>query len=230
MRPHAVIGLILLLHFPAAAEDARLPYHYLYRVQKIQADLSQAYPNLLIVLQLRSASTNVKNSDLQACLDSKSGKIPLHIGSNGEIAVPLQDDLLAEDPWLLTNQPKGTMQLNWEMGLAPSLVRQMTNTIHYGWVMRAIHDCAHVQEKMRQCFPDSPKLTVAGLSLTFPPGANAAALVIHAKSGDRKLEADASGELMVPLDESLLAEDPLMTLSAPPAKVQLLSRKSDSSP
>jgi hypothetical protein len=138
--------------------------------------------------------------------------------------------LLAEDPWLLTNQPKGTMQLNWEMGLAPSLVRQMTNTIHYGWVMRAIHDCAQVQEKMHQCFPDSPKLTVAGLSLTFPPGANTAALVIHSKSGERKLEADASGELMVPLDESLLAEDPLMTLSAPPAKVQLLSRKSESSP
>lgn len=223
----AILGLIFLLHFPALAENARLPYHHLYRIQKIQAELRQAHPNLQIALQLRSALPNVKTSDLEAYIDSKSGKIPLNISPDGDIAVPLRDDLLAEDPWLITNQPKGTMQLNWQAGLARSVVRQMTNSIHYGLVMRATRDCEDVQAKMRQFFPDAPKLVMSGLKLIFSPGTKPAALVIHAKSGDRKLEADAGGELIVPLDESLLEEDPLMTLSAPPAKVQLLSRKSE---
>ena len=222
----AIIGLSLLLQWPVSAENARLPYQHLYLIQTVQAALCQSHTNLLLVLQLRSASTNVKTSDIEAFIDSKSGKIPLPIGPDGEISVPVRDDLLAEDPWLITNQPKGTMELNWQAGLSKSLVRQMTNSVRYSPVMQAVRECDDVQEKMRQFFPAAPKLTLAGLKFIFPPPIKAAALIIHAKDGDRKLEADTNGELIVPLDESLLDENPMMTFSVPPAKVQLLSRKS----
>jgi hypothetical protein len=221
-----ILGLIFLC-LPAAAENARLPYHYLYRIQKLQADLCVAHTNLQLILQLQSVLPNVKNSDLQAYLDSKSGKIPIHIGPDGEFALPLREDLQTEDPWLLTNQPKGTMQLNWQAGLSRALVRQMTNSIHYRPLMRAMLDCEDVQAKMREFFPDSPKLAVAGLKLVFSPEAKAATLIIHAKGGEQKLEADANGELVIPLEADLIAEDPLLTLSSPPAKVQLVSRKAE---
>jgi len=221
----AIIGLSLLLQWPVSAENARLPYQHLYRIQTVQAALCQSHTNLLLVLQLRSASTNVKTSDIEAFIDSKSGKIPLPIGPDGEISVPVRDDLLAEDPWLITNQPKGTMQLNWRAGLARSFVRQMTNSIRYAPLMRALRDCEDVQAKMREFFPGSPKLTVAGLKLVFPREAKPASLVIHARSGSQKLETDAAGELFLPIDPALQAEDPLVTLSSSPARVQVMYRK-----
>jgi len=222
-----ILGLILLLGLPAGAENARLPYHYLYRLEKLQADLCQAHPHLQIILQLQSALPNVKTSDLEAYLDSKSGRIPATIGPEGEISLPLRQDWLEEDPWLITNQPKGTMQLNWQAGLAQSFVRQMTNSIHYGPLLRAMRDCEEVQAKMREFFPEAPKMSVAGLKLFFPPATKAATLIIHAKSGEQKLEADAAGELVLLKDAALLEEDPVVTLSAAPAKVQLVSRKSE---
>lgn len=221
-----VFGLIFVLCSAAIAENARLPYHYLYRIEKLQSDLCQAHPNLQISLQLQSALPDVKTSTIQVYLDRKSGKLPVTLSPEGDIALPLRDDLLAEDPWLIANQPKGTMQLNWQAGLARPFVRQMTNSIRYAPLMRALRDCEEVQAKMREFFPGSPKLTVAGLKLVFPRQAKPASLVIHSKRGDQKLEADAAGELFLPLEQTLLAEDPLITLSSPPAKVQVMYRKS----
>jgi hypothetical protein len=221
-----ILSLIFVLCSAALAENARLPYHYLYRIEKLQNDLCKAHPDLQINLQLQSALPDVKTSNIQVYLDRKSGKVPITLSAEGDIALPLRDDLLAEDPWLVANQPKGTMQLNWQAGLSRSFVRQMTNSIRYAPLMRALRDCEEVQAKMREFFPESPKLTVAGLKLFFPPEAKPASLVIHAKSGDRKLQTDAEGELFLPLEQTLLEENPLITLSTAPAKVQVMYRKS----
>jgi hypothetical protein len=220
------LGLLLMLCATAYAEDARVPYHYLYQIEKLQSNLCQAHPDLQMSLQLQSALPDVKTSAIQVYLDHKSGRIPLTLGADGDLVLPLRDDLLAEDPWLIANQPKGTMELNWQAGLSRAFVRQLTNSIRYAPLMRALRDCQEVQARMREFFPESPKLVVAGLKLFFPPGAKAASLIIHAESGDQKLQTDAAGELFLPLEQKLLEENPLITLSTPPAKVQVMYRKS----
>lgn len=219
------LGLLLAMCSRAAGENAQLPYHYLYRIEKLQAELSQAHTNLQINLQLQSTLPGVQSTNIEVYLDRKSGKAPIHLGPEGDIAVPVREDLLAEDPWLITNQPKGTMQLNCQAGLSRSFVRQITNSIHYAPIMRAARDCEDVQAKLREYFPGWPKLMAAALKLTFAPENKPAAVIIRGKSGERKLEADAAGEVLLPLDPDLLEEDPVLKLSAPLVKVQVLYRK-----
>jgi hypothetical protein len=226
----AFLVLISLASRPAAAEDARLPYHEIYRIQKAQLALSLTHTNLVLVLQMRSTLPNVNYSNITASIDAKSGKIPVRILAEGIFSVPVQDDLLAEDPWILVNQPKGTMELSWHAGLAPSLARQVTNDIHYAPLMRAVRECDDVQEAMRQFFPTAPRLTAVGLRLTFRSAAIGAAVIIHAKSGDRRLAADTLGEVIIPLDGDLLAEDPLMTMSESPVAVEIVTRNVESGP
>ncbi len=223
-----VLGFLLLASRTVAAENARLPYHEIYRIQQAQAALAKDHQNLALLLQIHSTLPNVKPGDIQAYVDAKSGHIPVPIGANGSISVPVREDLLAEDPWIIVNQPKGSMELNWHAGLSPALARSLTNSIHYGPLMRAVRECDDVQEKMRQFFPTAPRLTMVGLKMAFrQPDA---AVIIHAKSGPRKLPSDALGELIIPLDEDLLAEDPVMTLTVAPAAVEIVSRKTDSPP
>jgi hypothetical protein len=226
----AFLGLLLLAPRLAAAEDARLPYHELYRLQKAQLDLSRTYTNLALVLQMRSTLPNVKYSDITASIDAKSGAVPVPIGAQGSFSVPVRDDLLAEDPWILVNQPKGSMELSWHAGLAPSVARQLTNAIHYGPLMRAVLECDDVQEAMRQFFPTAPRLTAVGLRLTFRSSTIGASAIIHAKTGDRRLAANTLGELIIPLDGDLLEEDPVMTLTESPVAVEIVTRKSDDGP
>jgi hypothetical protein len=122
------------------------------------------------------------------------------------------------------------MQLSWHAGLAPSVARQMTNSIRYGRLMRIVRECDDVQETMRQFFPAAPRLSVAGLRLTFRSSAVAPAVLIHSKDGNRRLPADALGELIIPLDSDLVEEDPVMTLTESPVAVEIVTRKSEGGP
>jgi hypothetical protein len=211
----------------ASAEDARLPYHLLRGMQMAQLEMSRSHTNLAIVLQMRSTLPNIKYSDIAASIDVKSGKIPILIGVGGAFSVPLSEDLSAEDPWIIVNQPKGTMQLSWQAGLAPSLVRQMTNTLHYAPLMRVVRECDEVQGSMRQFFPGAPRLTAVGLRLIFRSSAIAPAAIIRARDGDRRLPADTLGELIIPVDGGWMEEDPMMTFTEVPVAVEIVTRKSD---
>ncbi|HEY3864039.1 MAG TPA: hypothetical protein VGO59_19380 [Verrucomicrobiae bacterium] len=224
------LAVLLLAPRWARAEDARLPYKELYAMQKVEIDLGRAHPNLALVLQMRSTRTGVKPGAIAAFIDAKSGPIAIPIGADGAFKVPVRDDLLAEAPWVDVNQPKGTMQLNWHAGLAPSVARSMTNAVHYGALMRIVRECDEVQEAMRQFFPTAPRLTAVGLRLTFRSSAIAPMAIIHARGGNRRLQADTLGELIVPLDGDLMEEDPLMTLTDTNVAVEIVTRKEGATP
>jgi len=221
---------MLLAPPPAPAQDARLPYHTLCRMQQTQLELSRAHTNLSLVLQMRSTNSNVKYSDITASIRARSGVIPIPIGPGGVFTVPVRGDLLAEDPWILVNQPGGTMELNWHAGLAPSLARQLTNAVHYAPLMRAVRECDDVQNAMRPFFPAAPRLTAVGLRLSFRSTAIAPFAIIHAKDGARRLSADAHDELIIPLDADWMREDPVITLTEIPVSVEIAMRKSQDGP
>jgi hypothetical protein len=208
---------------PALAENARLPYHLLYNAQRASADLSRAHTNLLVVLTLQSTLPNVRTSDLAAYIEARAGKIPIEIGAAGDFTLPMRDDLLAEDPWVIINQPKGTMKLNGQVGVIPG---RITHSVHYARLMRPVRESEEVQEQMRPFFPGSPRLTMTGLKLTFPAAQKRAVVVIHARGGDRKLEADERGEIILPLVSDLLEEDPEISLSDIPGTVEIVSHQS----
>jgi hypothetical protein len=215
--------LLFSLAGPALAENARLPYHQLYNAQRASADLNRAHTNLLVVLTLQSTLPNVKTSDLAVYIEARAGKIPVEIGAAGDFTIPLRDDLLAEDPWIIINQPKSTMKLNGQVGVIPG---RITHSVHYARVMGPVRESEEVQEQMRPFFPGSPRLTMTGLKLTFPAAQKKAVVVIHARGGDRKLEADERGEIILPLASDLLEEDPEISLSAIPGTVEIVSHKS----
>jgi hypothetical protein len=215
--------LLFALAGPARAENARLPYHQLYYAQKAGADLNRAHTNLLVVLTLQSTLPNVKTSDLAAYIEARAGKIPIAIGAAGDFTLPMRDDLLAEDPWIIINQPKGTMKLNGQIGVIPG---RITRSVHYARLMRPVRDSEEVQEQMRPFFPGSTRLAMTGLKLTFPAAQKRAVAVIHARGGDRKLEADERGEIILPLAPDLLEEDPEISLSDIPGTVEIVSRQS----
>jgi hypothetical protein len=216
------VGVSSLLAVSALAEDAKLPYHLLYNAQKTRADLNLAHTNLLIVLTMQSTDAAVKSSDLSVYVDAKAGKIPVQIGAAGDFSVPMQDNLLDEDPWIVVNQPKGTMKLEWQVGLIPG---RITNSVQYTKLMKPLRESQDVQLQIRRFFGDGPRRTVTGLKLTFTASQPHPVAVIHAKAGERKLEADGNHEIILPLAADLLNEDPEITLTEIPGAVEIVSHE-----
>lgn len=219
----AIFTSILLPALSLRAENARLPYAQLYQMQRVQSELSGAYTNLVVVLRMAAVSTNINAGELEVYIDAKSGGIPVKIDRDGDFSVPMRDDLLTENPWIITNQPRGTMKLDWFVGL---VVRHLATSIRYRPLMQVVRDCGDVRERMRQVFPSVPKATVSALKLVFSPPEKGGSAVIHSERGDRKLAADAKGELILALDPDLLEENPLVTLSKEPAGVELVTQNS----
>jgi hypothetical protein len=220
------VGVLLLslLAGPVLAGNARLPYHQLYNAQKAQADLNLAHTNLVVMLTMQSTLPSVKTSDLSAYIEAKTGRIPIEIGAVGDFSIPLRDDLLAEDPWIIINQPKGTMKLDWQVGVVTG---RITRSVRYARLLKPVQESEDVQEQMRRFFPGSPKLVMTGLKLAFPASQTKAIVVIHAKGGDRTLEADEHGEVILPLTADLLEEDPEVSLPEIPGTVEIVSRKNE---
>jgi hypothetical protein len=220
MKPKLLAAAAAIFCFvsPLRAENARLPYAALYRMEKIQDELSHAYTNLVVVLRMTPTNSAVKPGAVQVYIDAKTGKIPVKIAPGGDFSVPLSDDLLAEGPWLITNQPKGAMQLDWGLALA---VDRVANPTRYRRLMKAVKDCAYVEDRMREVLPSTTRVNITGLKIIFPASAENASAVIHAKAGDQKIDANPARALVIPLNPAWLDEDPEVTFSTPPDKQEL---------
>jgi hypothetical protein len=214
----ASAALVLALASSAQAENARLPYAALYHMEKIQQDLSRNYTNLIVVLRMIPTNAAVKPNEVEAYLDSKSGKIPVKIAPGGDFSVPLRDDLVTEETWLITNQPRGSMQLNWGLNLA---VDAVANPTSYRRLMKTIQDCSYVEDRMREVLPSASRVNITGLKIIFPASAENPSAVIHAKSGDEKISANADHALVIPMKSTWLEEDPQVTFSTTPDRQEL---------
>ncbi|MGD0812124.1 MAG: hypothetical protein ABSA83_00820 [Verrucomicrobiota bacterium] len=220
LRGGCAVLLLSALAGPVLAENARLPYHLLYNAQKARMELNLAHTNLLVMLTMQSTLPDVKTSDLTVNIDAKGGKIPVEIGVGGDFTISMREALLAEDPWVVINQPKGTMKLSVQVGVIPG---PLGHSLHYKHVMLPVRESQEVQDQLRSFFPGSPRQVMTGLRLTFPAAQGRPVVVIHAKGGDRKLEADDHGEIILPLEDALLEENPVVTLSNTPGTVEIVS-------
>ncbi len=198
------------------ADPARIPYSVVCQIQKSQAKVSQAYTNLQIVLRMRSIQPGIKPEDLRVFIDSKEGPIDVKLDSGGNFSVPVRDSLLNENPWIMVNQPKGTMKLEWNVGV----IVHPTAGMRYGDLMRPLQD---VQAVGREIARGGSTLTVHGLKLTFPKDKEIT-VVIHAKRGDKIFKTDPDHSLVIPWDTALLDEDPEVSMPDAPERCEVAMR------
>ena len=213
-----ICALLLWPWLLPAAETARLPYELIYRIQETEASLSRTFTNLEMRLQMSSALPEVGIRDLVVYIDSKEGRIPVALNpTNGSFSLPMRESLLAEGASIVANQPKGTMNFQWYVGLRVGEVP--TNGARYRDLMRPLKALEVIRGEMEK-IPGSPPLTIFGLKLIYPPEKEAA-VVIHAKSGDRVFKTDATHALVIPYEQALLEEDPVVSIPIPPEKVDV---------
>src|SRR5258706_2956488 len=122
----ARIGLLLLagalaqptLAVTGAPEaTATVPYSVLYQPLKI-ARAAERYPRLPIRPRLQSHLPGVSPDAIRLVIQARGGGRPISVAADGALDFPLDDALLAENPEVGSNQPKGTLSVSVSMELA----------------------------------------------------------------------------------------------------------------
>jgi hypothetical protein len=168
---------------------------------------------------MRSLLPGIKPEDLRVFIDSKDGPIIVKLDSGGNFSVPVSDSLLNENPWIMVNQPKGTMKLEWNVGV----IVHPSTAMHYRDLM---HPLQEVQTVGREIARGGSKLTVQGLKLIFPKEKEVT-VVIHAKQGDKVFKTDSNHSMVIPLDAAWLDEDPEVSMPDEPERCEVAMHVSE---
>jgi hypothetical protein len=211
---HRRIAILLCALAPLVhAFEREIPYANLH---KVFARVAGVPDGKYFKSQSRFESKDpaVATKDIRLVIRSKSGDIPVPIAADGAATFPVRDDLLAENPPVVTNVAKGQLQMRVDM----SITAPPEQRFRYDLVVAMIGEVDGIiasQGMMARMFaPD-----FEGLQLTFAPGTAATATVEAAKP--ESFQADAEGRIRIPDRKAWRKENPFVQLSALPTRMEL---------
>ena len=194
----------------AEAASGTVPYAVLYQTLKPARDAS-AYPHLKVVPHISSHIPGVKPETIRLVVQSAGGARAVGVAPDGAIDFPMDDALLAENPTVSTNQPKGSLSL----GVTLELVLPKEPRWPCADVLAGLAESEPVIASMPT---RDPGHAVRGLELFFPGGASAQ-VVVRGRS-ERLLLADENGRVVLMRDAELAEAGAVLEFSTPPLRAQ----------
>lgn len=209
-----IVAILLCALAPLAhAFEREIPYENLHKVFARMAGV----PNgkyFKSQPRFESKDPAVATKDIRLVIRSKSGDIAVPVAPDGATTFPVRDDLLAENPPVVTNVAKGQLQMRVEMSVsAPPEQR-----FRYGLMVAMIEEVEGIiaaQGMMARMF--APEFE--GLELRVAPGTPATATVEAARP--ESFAADAEGRIRIPDRKAWRKENPYVQVSAMPIRMEL---------
>lgn len=204
---------LVALAVPARAADREIPYAEMHQAL---ARLAGIPDGQYFRARMRFASNDpaVATPDIKLVVRARAGDIAVPIGADGSGAFPLRDDLLKENPPVVTNVAQGKLQVRVQFTVsAPPEQR-----FRYG-LMGAMQDevegiIARQGLMTRVMAPD-----FGGLVISVPRG-HAATATVEAATPET-FTADAEGRIRIPDRKAWRKENPFVQLSEPPQRIEL---------
>ena len=195
----------------AAEEMGQIPYASLHKVLSRAQQVK--HPKLRALVTVQSKATNAKPQKITMSIQAKSGPIDVPVSSDGEIRnFPISPELLKENPPVLTNQPKGSSQLQVQLeALVPD-----TKTYSYR-ELAALLDDANAELKKQAGMLSIMMPRAKALTFRFR-GGGPQTLTISGKQ-PQVLTADGDGAVRLEIDKTLATQDPQVVASEKPARV-----------
>jgi len=214
--------LPLLLALPGAAatqEREWIPYKKL--VETIKLDKFYALPaqqrdKMVLLATLTPVNKNLTPASVKLTIVHSGGREPIALDARGRALIVPNRAFIAEDAKIWTSLPKGEKM---GIGFAAGAVLPGGRQWNYATVMGSLPQA------------NAAVGQVAGMFRLFMPTLNAVAfkfdkpaeLIIHAKGGDKRYASDANNQVKLKLDDTLLAQNPLVSLSQQPLEAELES-------
>jgi hypothetical protein len=214
-NPHrlapAALGILLLVwSWPlslAAQQSAQLPYDTAYRYLAFFASLDhldRIAPSLLIT----STNPAVKPEQIEFKLVEGGDWTVFKPDPTGVIEFPANEDWLGKQQIMISNQPKGTLQL--QVGFHARPIESMQ--LPYSELMIVTDQFGEALAALAELQGARPP-TVHGLTIQMPPNAG---VTVHTRPRPRDMKPNAAGLVVLTRDPALTKENPDVEFSEMP--------------
>lgn len=212
MRAFIVVALCALAPL-AHAFEREIPYA---NIHKVFARVAGIPDGKYFRMQSRIVSDDpaVATQDIRLVIRARAGEIPVPIAPDGSAAFPVRDDLLAENPPVVTNVAKGKLSMRVDMSVTAPPEQRFRYEVMVAMIEEVDGIIASQGMMARMFAPD-----FEGLQVRFAPGTAATATIEAAKP--ETFQADAEGRIRIPDRKAWRKENPFVQLSAMPQRVEL---------
>ena len=188
-----------------------MPYSVIYKV--VTRAQQVKHPKLRAVVRVEPKAQRTKAKEMTMVIQAKNGPINVAIADHGEIRnFPISDELLKENPPVLSNQPKGSSQLQVGIELV------VPDTLTYsGREVAQLLDAANAEIKKQAGMLSFVAPRAKAFSFYFRGGGKQTVTIKGEEP--QTLSADANGVVRLEIDKSFAAQDPQVVLSEKPTKV-----------
>ncbi len=157
---------------------------------------------------LRISSTQgVAVGEITLSIRRASGTVAIDISENGDFTVPWSQELYDENPMVVSNQPKGTMNLAFTIAIPEVRPKVIDGKVKYQDLFRQLLEA---QKAMRRTNPEFGTPGAETFAIQVIGGGTDVAIV--RKLGSRTIEPDADGAVWLVYDLLLYEENPEVTL------------------
>ena len=195
-----------------AQEQATLPYAKIHDAFQKAAGVPSK--DVRVAIAVESKDKAVKPGAVTLTIQTRRGPRKLRIDPDGEIRrFPMNDALLRENPPVVSNQPKGSLKLGG------GLVFTAPTASRYSYrQLVALLDAGNAELRQQAGLISFVAPQAKGLQFEFfGPGRQT--ITVRSRTAPLTVTTDDRGNVSLPLDRALLAENPAVRLSAKPAKV-----------
>ncbi|MFG0265271.1 MAG: hypothetical protein ACF8AM_08970 [Rhodopirellula sp. JB055] len=209
-----ILAISCVLSVSACAEPpARMRYAVALKAADLMLTDIGGIKSQSISLTTRSRFPDVKPTDIRITLQTKDGGIPISLDADGKFTLPVTDALRKENPWIIANQPKGSLILKASVNLYMRVSPELHNGV---WRLRysslfplhtvmkrvdSVTDAIARDHEVKSRFP-VPK----GATLSCNDELASAKFVIG--DDERELSSPTNGDFLVPFNADLMALDP----------------------
>jgi hypothetical protein len=197
-----------------ALESAHLRYHTLTRHWSAFEELAPEARNR-VRLTVRVEAPHA-SQPVAMWMEVAGHRYDLTVDSYGLVQVPRDADIIAADPVVESNQPRGSI----ETELALLLLVPDSQHFHYADLQAATDQTNALIRQAAGGLVAMFLPTITGVTFTCPTDSNDCAITVHRAAGDQVLRANQDGKILLPLNPALAAENPLIEASAPLSDIE----------
>lgn len=182
---------------------AKIPYEALIKIA--QSDAAQPKDADIYTLRISSKIETVKPGQIELFLDRTKAPHVLKVDANGYFMVPHNAELLAENPDLVSNQPKGSLNLEVKLSLPkPELPKITDGRVRYQELFKPI---IVLNDAMRQVDPNFGQPEQQQFAIEIATGTEGW-VKMQREFGARTLAPDKAGSVWITYEKLLFDENP----------------------
>lgn len=190
------LALLLLGASPApqAQPAGETPYRALYQALSPSLKLA-GYTRLKPIQRIVSKNPDVAPAAIVVSIHAAGGVLDIKPEADGRVTFPMTETLLAENPPVRSNQPRGSLSVSvsFEIDLGAG------DRLPYAVLAEGMDQA---QQALAEVEPSMAGRRVAGIEFTFPPGAEGRVQIVDARL-EELLIADRQGYVRLRNDPRL---------------------------